>query len=51
VGEVVWHALTTPRPRVRYALGPGSFISRWLPTILPKRLVDQVVARNLGLKK
>jgi NAD(P)-dependent dehydrogenase (short-subunit alcohol dehydrogenase family) len=50
VGEVVWHALTTPRPRVRYALAPGNFISRLLPAILPKRLVDGFVARNLGLK-
>jgi len=50
VGEVVWRALTTPRPRVRYALAPGNFISRLLPMILPKRLVDGFVARNLGLK-
>lgn len=50
VGEVVWRALTTPRPRVRYALAPGNFISRLLPMILPKRIVDGFVARNLGLK-
>jgi hypothetical protein len=47
---VVWRALTTPRPRVRYALAPGNFISRLLPMILPKRIVDGFVARNLGLK-
>ncbi|HET9911058.1 MAG TPA: SDR family NAD(P)-dependent oxidoreductase [Anaerolineales bacterium] len=51
VGEIVWHALTTPRPRVRYALAPGSFISRILPRIMPKRLIDRVVAKNLGLRK
>ncbi|RPJ27680.1 MAG: SDR family NAD(P)-dependent oxidoreductase [Chloroflexi bacterium] len=50
VGEIVRHALTTPRPRVRYALAPGNFISRLLPMLLPKRLVDGFVARNLGLK-
>jgi len=50
VGEIVLHALTTPRPRVRYALAPGNFISRLLPMLLPKRLVDGFVARNLGLK-
>ena len=26
VGEVVWHALTTPRPQVRYAVVPGNFL-------------------------
>jgi NAD(P)-dependent dehydrogenase (short-subunit alcohol dehydrogenase family) len=51
VGEIVWHALTTPRPRVRYALAPGSLLSRLLPMILPKRLVDRFVARNLRLSK
>jgi NAD(P)-dependent dehydrogenase (short-subunit alcohol dehydrogenase family) len=50
VGEVVWRALTTPRPRVRYAPAPGNFISRLLPLLMPKRLVDAVIARNLGLK-
>ena len=33
-------ALTTPRPHVRYALAPGNFISRLLPRILPKRLIE-----------
>jgi len=51
VAEVVRRALTTPRPRVRYALAPGSFLSRLLPMIMPKRLVDRFVRRNLGLKK
>src|SRR5512138_3488735 len=30
IGELVWHALTTPRPRVRYPIAPGNFISRLL---------------------
>jgi NAD(P)-dependent dehydrogenase (short-subunit alcohol dehydrogenase family) len=50
VAEVVLRALTTPRPRVRYALAPGSFLSRLLPQIAPKRLVDRFVRRNLGLE-
>jgi NAD(P)-dependent dehydrogenase (short-subunit alcohol dehydrogenase family) len=48
IGEVVWQTLTTPKPRVRYAVAPGNFISRLAPTILPKRLVDRFIARNLG---
>ena len=35
VGEVVWHALTTPRPHVRYAVIPGNFLSRLIPMLLP----------------
>ena len=50
VGEVVWHALTTPRPHVRYAVIPGNFLSRLIPMLLPKRLIDRIIARNLGFK-
>jgi NAD(P)-dependent dehydrogenase (short-subunit alcohol dehydrogenase family) len=50
VGEVVWHALTTPRPRVRYAVIPGSSFRRILQMLLPKRVVDRIIARNLGFK-
>ena len=50
VGEVVLHALTTPKPRVRYAVIPGSALSRIVQMLLPKRLVDRIIARNLGFK-
>jgi NAD(P)-dependent dehydrogenase (short-subunit alcohol dehydrogenase family) len=48
VGEVVLHALITPRPRVRYAVVPGNFISRIIPQLLPKRVLDRIIARSLG---
>lgn len=51
VGEVVLHALTTPKPRVRYAVIPGSALGRIVQTLLPKRLVDRIIARNLGFKR
>jgi len=51
VGEVVWQALTTPKPRVRYAVIPGSSLRRIIQTLLPKRLVDRIIARNLGFIK
>ncbi len=51
VGEVVWHALTTPKPRVRYAVIPGSALSRVIEMLLPKRMVDRIIARNLGFKR
>ena len=50
VGEVVLHVLTTPRPRVRYAVIPGSSFRRIIQGWLPKRLVDNIIARNLGFK-
>jgi hypothetical protein len=51
VGEVIWHALTTARPRVRYSVIPGSSIRRLIQMLLPKRMVDNIIARNLGFKK
>ena len=46
VGEVVLQALTTPRPRVRYSVVPGSAINRSAQMLLPKRLVDNIIAKN-----
>ena len=51
VGEVVLQALTAPKPRVRYSVVPGSAISRVVQMVLPKRVVDNVIARNLGLNR
>ena len=50
VGEVVWHALTTPKPRVRYAVIPGSSFRRIIQMLLPSRVVDRIIAKNLGFK-
>ena len=48
VGEVVWHALTAAKPRVRYSVIPGSSFRRIIQMLLPKRVVDRIIARNLG---
>ena len=50
IGEVVWHALTTRAPHVRYAVAPGNPLIRVIRMLLPKRIVDRVIARNLGFK-
>jgi NAD(P)-dependent dehydrogenase (short-subunit alcohol dehydrogenase family) len=50
VGEVVWQALTSRNPRVRYAVVGGGFLRRFLQRFLPKRVVDRIVAKNLGFK-
>ena len=50
VGEVVLHALTTSKPRVRYAVVPNALSSWFIPMLLPKRLVDAIIARRLGFR-
>lgn len=50
VSEAVLKALTTSKPRVRYAVARRSFINRLILSLLPKRVIDRWIARNLGLK-
>ncbi|MEP7137611.1 MAG: SDR family oxidoreductase [Chloroflexota bacterium] len=50
VGEVVWQALTAAKPRVRYAVVPGNPISQMIQSLLPKRVIDNIIAKNLGFK-
>ncbi len=48
VGELVCTALTTPKPKVRYAIvpNPGQML---LQRLLPKRVVDGIIEKRLGL--
>jgi len=50
VGETIWHALTTPKPRVRYAVVPGNPIRNFIQSLLPRRVLDNMIAKNLGFK-
>lgn len=49
IGRKIEHALTTPRPKVRYVVTPEPILNMVLNT-LPKRTVDRLVAGRLGLK-
>lgn len=53
LGEIVWRALTTPRPSVRYgyAVVPRPLVNWILPRLLPKRRVSAMIANRLGLKR
>jgi NAD(P)-dependent dehydrogenase (short-subunit alcohol dehydrogenase family) len=51
LGEVVLHALTAAKPRVRYAVVPGNPINRIIQELLPKRILDEIIARRLGFKQ
>jgi NAD(P)-dependent dehydrogenase (short-subunit alcohol dehydrogenase family) len=48
VGRVIAHALTVKRPKIRYTVTPNP-IRNQLLNRLPKRLVDRMLARRLGL--
>ena len=50
VGEVVLHALTTRNPRVRYAVVGRDFLRRLVQRLLPRRVVDRIIAKNLGFR-
>ena len=48
VGELVHLALTAPNPRVRYQITPDP-MRHLMTAILPKRMVDRIIAKRLGL--
>jgi NAD(P)-dependent dehydrogenase (short-subunit alcohol dehydrogenase family) len=50
IGEVVHDALTLPRPKVRYEVSPEPF-RMLMMRILPKRMLDRLIAEQLGLVK
>jgi NAD(P)-dependent dehydrogenase (short-subunit alcohol dehydrogenase family) len=48
IAEVVYTALTSARPKVRYQITPDPM--RHIVTgVLPKRMVDKIIAKRLGL--
>ncbi len=49
VGEVIATALTTAKPKTRYEAVKGKFANATLPSLLPKRTVDRVMSKRLGL--
>ncbi len=51
IGEAIHRALTVPKPRVRYAVVPNRFVNWTLPMLLPKRVVDRLIAQRLGLTR
>jgi hypothetical protein len=48
VAEIVYAALTLPRPKVRYQIAPDP-MRHLMTAILPKRMVDKIIARRVGL--
>ena len=51
LGEAVHMALTTAKPKARYAVVPQRFKNWTLPRLLPARMLDAGLAKQLGLTK
>jgi NAD(P)-dependent dehydrogenase (short-subunit alcohol dehydrogenase family) len=49
LGETVKAALTLSNPKTRYTVAPNP-LQNLMATTLPKRVVDNIIARQLGLK-
>jgi NAD(P)-dependent dehydrogenase (short-subunit alcohol dehydrogenase family) len=45
VAKVVAHALTAPRPKTRYLVGPGAWLAAFLAKFAPDRLRDWLITR------
>ncbi len=50
LGELVLHIMTTAKPKVRYAIVPQRLKNWTIPQLLPKRMVDKIIAKRLGFK-
>lgn len=48
IAEVVYGALTLPNPKVRYHIAPDT-MRHVLSAVLPKRMMDRIIAKRLGL--
>ena len=50
IGRAVLAALTLRKPKGHYTVTPDPF-QNWMVTTLPKRIVDNIIAGRLGLKR
>jgi NAD(P)-dependent dehydrogenase (short-subunit alcohol dehydrogenase family) len=48
IAEVVYDALTLPKPKVRYQIAPDP-MRHLMTAVLPKRMVDKIIAKRVGL--
>ena len=49
VGELAYHILINSHPKTRYTIVPNRFFDWILPNILPKRFVNNKIAKALGI--
>jgi NAD(P)-dependent dehydrogenase (short-subunit alcohol dehydrogenase family) len=51
IAEAVCHALTSSRPKVRYAVVPRRLTNWIIPQMIPMRTLDRLVARFMGIRR
>ncbi len=51
VAKLLLHIMQTKNPKTRYAPMPQTFLNWMMMNILPKRKMDQLIARKFGLVK
>lgn len=51
IGQAVWRALTSRRPKVRTAIVPQRFKNWMIPQLIPMRILDKLVAQFFGIKR
>jgi hypothetical protein len=49
LAKTVYVALTAAKPKTRYAVVPQRFKNWTLPRLLPTRMVDDAIAKQMGL--
>lgn len=50
IADVVYKAMTAEKPKARYAPVPNKLINYTLPTMLPERMVDKILAKKFDIK-
>jgi len=51
IGETIYTALTAAKPKARYAVVPKKFANWTIPRLLPKRTLDRIIGKGLGLTR
>jgi len=51
IGDIVYTALTTRKPKARYAVVPQPFKNWILPRLLPDRILNSLMGKQFGLLK
>lgn len=51
LGELIYRALTTSKPKVRYAAVKGRMMEKLMMSVASPRMLDKAIAKMLGLNK
>lgn len=51
LGRLIHKVLTIDNPKVRYSMNPASLVEKAVTTLMPKRRLDGIIGKRLGLTK